>query len=172
MEPKRPITRRRRWKRFKINGAARVLLHRQRIMDFGKPSLVELGPVVDISMGGLAVCYIENKKRMIHSEMLSLKIPDKGIPLEGVTFRTVSDRKIAWMPDGKIIHRRCVKFEILNAQQKLQVETFIRNHALPNVEDRRSETDRRRHQDPRFSDPARRDVCERRFSPERRIFQR
>ena len=171
MERKKLITRRRRWKRFKI-GAATVLLHKPRFVDLGRPSLVELGPLVDICMGGLAVCYIENKKRMIDSEALSVEIPDEGIRLDTVPFRTVSDREIGQMPDGKIIRHRCVMFEDLNAQQQIRVETFIRNYTMHHQDDRRSGKDRRQHDDPRYWDPTCRDIYERRFQPDRRTFQR
>ena len=58
---------RRQWKRYKLKGGAIVLLHKPRFMEIGKPKLVELGPVIDISRGGLAVQYVESEKRMFES---------------------------------------------------------------------------------------------------------
>ncbi len=59
MNSKIQITRRRKWKRYKIKGGAIVLLHKPRLIDIGKPKMIELGPVIDISMGGLAVSLLK-----------------------------------------------------------------------------------------------------------------
>ncbi len=81
MNTKMQITRRRKWKRYKIKGGAIVLLHKPRLMDIGKPKTVELGPVIDISMGGLAVQFVESKNRLQDSETISISIPSTGISL-------------------------------------------------------------------------------------------
>ena len=98
-----------------------------RIIPIGKPRLVELGPVVDISWGGLAVHYIDNKKRRIESSELSISFPPEGIVLEGIPFEMVSDTEIAELPDSKKIRRRSMKFGEMNQSQKTRLVNFLQN---------------------------------------------
>jgi hypothetical protein len=116
--------------RFKIKGGAIVMLHKPKKINFGKPSLVELGPVVDISWGGLAVHYIDNKNRQIESNELSISFEPNGIVLEGIPFLTVSDTEIAQLPDDKKIRRRSLKFKDLNQKQKARLVNFLQKFTI------------------------------------------
>ena len=168
MRDKKLSARRRRWKRFNINGSAIVMLHKPRLIDIGKPSLVQLGPVVDISMGGLSVQYFENKKRKLETDTLSIHVPDQGLVLEGMKFDVISDRIVAKLAEEKIIRSRCVSFRDQSRLQSYQLETFMKQFTLNSPADRRTGRERRRHVDPRFDDDAFRSEHERRDGIERR----
>lgn len=168
MNKKTETSRRRKFKRFKIKGSAIVLLQKPRLMNIGKPKTVELGPVVDISMGGLAVQYMENKKRSLDGDLLSIQVPDNGVKLDGLRFKVVSDRVLATLPDGRKIHNCCIQFQQLSAYQSFQLESFIKGHAHHGAGERRNRPDRRMFEDPRFQDEHYRNAFERRSGLERR----
>lgn len=116
---------RRKHDRFRIMGSAIVSLHKPRLIKLGRAKLVELGPIVDISWGGLAVHYIDSKARQIESNELDISTPDEGIRIEGIPFQTVSDIEIADMPDGKKIRRRSIKFGDLSNTQRTGLVNFL-----------------------------------------------
>lgn len=167
MSAKMQITRRRKWKRYKIKGGAIVLLHKSRLIEIGKPKLIELGPVIDISMGGLAVQYIESKNRKQEFETLSISIPSLKVTLADLQCRIVSEKVVGSLPDGKQIYNRCVEFLNLTSVQNLQLESFIRKHTFHTIPDRRSGKDRRHSEDPDFNRAA-----ESRSGIERRVYSR
>jgi hypothetical protein len=167
MNTKMQITRRRKWKRYKIKSGAIVLLYKPRLLNIGKPKLIELGPLIDISMGGLAAQYVENKSRQQLSETISISIPSFGVILADLQCRVVLEKVVATLPNGKQICNRCVEFVNLTSVQNLQLESFIRKHTFHTIPDRRSGKDRRCYTDPNFS---RND--ERRSGIERRVYVR
>lgn len=145
------------------------MLHKPRLIDIGKPRLVELGPVIDISLGGLAVQYIENKKRILDTDVLSVTIPGAGIKLEKIPFEVISDTITAELPDARKIRTRCVKFGKLSPYQAFQLESFIKNYTNSDGFDRRTGTDRRDFDDPQFDDESYRTLYDRRMLGERRV---
>jgi len=167
MNTKMQLTRRRKWKRYKTKGGAIALLHKSRFLDIGKPKLIELGPVIDISMGGLAAQYVESKSRQQDSETISISIPSFGVILADLQCRIVLEKVVASLPNGKKIYSRCVEFVKLTSVQKLQLESFIRKHTFHTIPDRRSGKDRRCYTDPDFNR-----VDDRRSGIERRVYVR
>ena len=159
---------RRKWKRFKIKGGAIVMLHRPRMMDLGRPKLIELGPIIDISLGGLSMQYVENKKRAIEATELSVSVASKGIALSGFGFRLVSDTAIAQLPDGKLIRNRCVEFTGISPQKRFQLESFINHFSINLKQDRRTGIDRRQYNDPKFTDEDYYRLYNRRLNTDRR----
>lgn len=143
MNTKIMITRRRKWKRYKIKGGAIVFIHKPRLIEIGKPKLIKLGPVIDISMGGLAVQFVKTKTRLTDSETVSISIPATSVNLGPLNYKIISERTIASLPNGKFIYNRCLEFTNLTSIQKLQLETFIRKHTFNILKDRRSGKDRR-----------------------------
>ena len=168
MGPKKPAVSRRKWKRFRMTSGAIVMLNKPSLIGLGKPSYVELGPVVDISMGGLAIQYFNSKHRQIDCFELSLSLPGEGIKVEGLPFEIVTDFKVAQLPDGREIRKRCVQFGKLDSYKSFQLETFIKNNTSEIVKDRRSGFDRRQFNDPRFNDETFKAHNERRVLGERR----
>jgi len=128
----KPAISRRKWKRSRMTSGATVMLHKPSIIGFGKPSYIELGPVIDISMGGLSVKYINNKERQTDDCFeLSLSLPNDGIQLEGMRFEIVADFEVAELPNGREVRKRCVKFGKLDSYKSFQLETFIKNNTTP-----------------------------------------
>ena len=167
MNTKMQITRRRKWKRFKIKDGAIVLLHKPRLIDIGKPKLIELGPAIDISMCGLVVQFIESKNRLIDSNTISISIPSAGVTLGNLECKTISEEVIASLSNGKQIYNRRLEFINLTSVQNLQLESFIRKHTFHQIPDRRSDKNRRGDKDPDLNH-----LEDRRSEVERRIFTR
>ena len=130
MTSRQAADRQRKWKRFRMKGSAIVLLHKPRLIEWGKPSFIELGPIVDISWGGIAVQYIDSKERQIKSSELSISIPPDGIKVENIPFQTVSDVEIAELPDNKKIRRRNIKFVDMNQTQKAKLVNFLQKFTV------------------------------------------
>ena len=131
-----------------------MLLNKPQLKGILGTKRVELGPIVNISMGGLAVEYVENKQRSQTYSELSIYFPSEGIVLDEVPFETISDFEITRMPDDKAIRKRCVEFGKLTTHQAFQLEEFIKKHGTKCLEDRRrNDTDRRTFHDPRYGDP-------------------
>ena len=167
MNTKMQITRRRKWKRFKIKGGAIVLLHKSRLLDIGKAKMVELGPVIDVSMGGLAVQFVENKNRLQNSDTISISIPSTGVTLGDLQCKIISEKILTSLPNGKQIYNRCLEFTNLTSVQSLQLESFIRKHTFHSIQDRRSGAERRCDKDSNFDY-----LDDRRSGVERRVYVR
>jgi len=159
---------RRKWKRFKIKGGAIVLLHKERMIAIGRPKLIELGPIIDISIGGLAVQYLENKQRSGDAASLSISVPKGGIAVRNLDFRIISDKSIAKLPNGKMIRNRCLEFTRVSHQKRYQVESFINHYAMHLKQDRRAGIDRRQYMDPRFDEDSFYQMYNRRSGIDRR----
>jgi hypothetical protein len=168
MPEAQPTISRRKWKRFRISGSAIVLLHKPSLLGFGKPTFIELGPIIDISLGGLAAQYVDSKKRQIECFELAISLPDKGVVLERIPFEIILDREVATLPDARKVRNRCVKFGELNSYQSLKLEAFIKKHTTYIITERRSGTDRRQFEDARFHDDVFKALHERRVLGERR----
>lgn len=153
MKKERHKVRRRQWKRFETLSGAVVLLNKPQLKGLLGTKRVELGPIVNISMGGLAVQYVENKERSQEYSELSIYFPSEGIVLDKMPFETISDFEITRIPDDKVIRKRCVKFGNLTTYQAFQLEEFIKKNGTKCLEDRREDNDRRQFQDPRYGDP-------------------
>ena len=127
------------------------MLHKARLLDVGKPKLIELGPVIDISMGGLAVQFVESKTRLQALETISISIPSIGVALPDLQCNVILEKVLTTLPNGKKIYNRCVEFINLTKVQNLQLESFIRKHTFHTIPDRRSGKDRRVFNDPNFN---------------------
>ena len=145
-----------------------MLLHKERVIGIGGPKLIELGPIIDISLGGLAVQYMENKKRTVDATELSISIPLEGIALSGLAFRVISDKAVAQLPDGKLIRKRCVAFVKLQPHQRFQLESFINHFSMHLKKDRRTVIDRREYDDLKFGDQDYHRMYNRRSNTDRR----
>ncbi|NVM22536.1 MAG: PilZ domain-containing protein [Desulfobacterales bacterium] len=92
----------------------------------------KLGQIIDISVGGLAFCYIADEERSNGSFELGLFFSDNGFYLDGVRFEIISDFEIGdEVPLNSITMRRCgVQFAKLTHNQISQLEYFIQNYTL------------------------------------------
>jgi len=171
MNQKMAFPHRRKWKRFSVKGGAMVILEKPHLMGLLGQSNIELGPIVNISMGGLASQYIENKRRRISTDNLSIRMPDKSIIVDKIEYNIIADFQIAEMPDGKKIRNRCVKFFNMSSYQTFRLDDFIKSYSIGFMMDRRSGEERRKYVDPRYEDPECNVLKERRSGLERRVYK-
>jgi hypothetical protein len=112
---------RRKHKRFLVQDDAIAVL---------RPSVDKRGPIIDISMGGLAFGYITSKDSSDRSSKIDILLPDLRFYLGQVPIRTVSDFEItSELAFRGIKRRRCsVQFGKLTQEQVSQLGHFIQNH--------------------------------------------
>jgi len=147
-----------------------VILQKPRLMGFLGHTRIKFGPIVNISIGGLAVQYIENKKRMKKYKELSIAVTKNQPILDRMPYEIIADYKIAELPDGKIIRNRCVRFQQMTSYHTFQLDDFIRQHSTGFILDRRSGEERRKYNDPRYSDPVWGPKNEKRSGTDRRAY--
>jgi c-di-GMP-binding flagellar brake protein YcgR len=113
---KKKLVERRKHKRIQIKGGAFVGVG---------PHFDQVGPVIDISMGGLSFRYIARQKQP-NGLSLDIFLTDRDFYLSYVPFRAVSDFRT---PDTTT--RRCsVQFGDLTQSQMSHLESFIKNHTI------------------------------------------
>ena len=98
------------------------------------PNVERLGQIIDISVDGLSLSYIDNGGKADGLSELDILFAIDGFYLEKVPFKTVSDFEIHVNKDilfTSIIMRRCgVQFGDLDDKQISQLEYFLRNHTI------------------------------------------
>jgi len=96
---------------------------------------MEIGEIIDISMGGLAFLYIADGDQINESRELEIYLAKYGFHLEKVPFNTISDFELPnEFPTSFIIMRRCgVQFGELTQDQVSQLGYFIQNHTVGEV---------------------------------------
>ena len=110
--------------RFRVKDGAYAVL---------RPEFTQLGPILDISQGGLAFSYNLTGKPANGSFELDIFLIGHGVLVERVPFRIVSDRKlIAKSQYNRLPRRRCgVKFGKLTQSQSQQMEQFMQHLIIP-----------------------------------------
>jgi hypothetical protein len=117
---RKKLVERRKHKRIQINGGAFVGIG---------PHFDQVGPLIDISMGGLSFCYMARQKQ---PNGLSLDIfrTDRDFYLSYLPFKAISD---LGTPDTKV--RRCsVQFGDLTQSQISHLESFIQNQTIGGIQ--------------------------------------
>jgi esterase/lipase len=122
------IIERRKQRRFSVKGGAIVNLHNPSFFRFGRPKRTELGPVVNISMGGLASLYVNKKNKPITANILSITMPKENIKIDDISFSIVSDYKTISLPESETIRKCSIKFDNLTDDQINSLKDFIKNH--------------------------------------------
>jgi hypothetical protein len=110
------LVERRKHKRFEIRGGAYVAVG---------PNFDQVGPLIDISMGGLSFRYMASEKQ---PNGLSLDIfsADRDFYFGYVPFKEVSDLPTGEGPSSSPVMRRSsVRFEDLTHYQRAQLEHLI-----------------------------------------------
>ncbi len=118
---------RRKHQRVKVKAGAIVAFKKYRLFNLIKPRFIRMGPIIDISRGGLAVQYIENSNRLKKFKKLSILANDGEVMFEDMPFEIILDEKIAVLPDMKVIRKRAIQFNELKGSQIVQLEKFIRD---------------------------------------------
>jgi c-di-GMP-binding flagellar brake protein YcgR len=89
------------------------------------PHFDQVGPLIDISMGGLSFCYMARQKQP-NGLSLDIFLTDRDFYLSYLPFKAISDfRTLATNT------RRCsVQFGDLTQSQISHLESFIQNHNI------------------------------------------
>lgn len=116
---------RRRHRRFPVQAGIYVAIKKKRFFNWTKPQFIKLGPLLDISMGGVAIHYIESHERDQTYASLCLVTAAGEVPFEDLSVRMVFDRKVAELPDQKWIHKRALEFDDLSGRHAIHMEDFI-----------------------------------------------
>jgi hypothetical protein len=125
------LTERRKKVRYPVKEGAAVGLQQSRLFNIGRPKSIQLGSIINISDGGLSALYPGNDLLSTTANKLSISMPDAGIKIKDIPFKTISDFEV-WNSEISEPARRCgVKFGKLNTKQKLLLNAFIRECTLP-----------------------------------------
>ncbi|MCK5783461.1 MAG: PilZ domain-containing protein [Desulfobacterales bacterium] len=125
-----PGEERRQHRRYKIDAGAIVAFKKKHLFNFGKQRLVKLGPITDISMGGVAVQYIESKIQHTEYNELTILNSAGNIEFDKVPFKIVRDEIVAELPNSKRIKKRGMRFGKLSNYQVARLQYFINNIKL------------------------------------------
>ncbi len=137
------VKKRRKYDRFRIRGSAYVVYSKPRRMRLGKEKFVKLGPVADISRGGLSVEYVPRKSCRWNKTELSVFIPGQGIILNRIPSRIIQNRAVAELDQGKAIMHCNIEFRELNQHQLFRLRRFVRDNTSKTSLDRRKNKERR-----------------------------
>ncbi len=169
-QDKLPREYRRKWKRFIVQTGPIVILHLPRLLGLVGEKTVELGPIINISEGGLMVQFIENKERSRNCRELSINIPGKGAVVKKIAYEVVREIEVGKLPDGRTIRNRSIRFGAMTPPQLIQVKEFIKKFTHDFQKDRRSGKERRHKIDPDYFDMEWRIKADRRKGLDRRRY--
>jgi len=134
---------RRRYERYRLMGSALAVYEQPRIFNIGKPKPIELGPLSDISLKGLSVEFVVNRKYPGDHHELSILVPEHGIMVYRIPFRNISDMVVSECASKRVIMRRGVQFRELNHDHTERLNRLIQLYTRETVPDRRSGFERR-----------------------------
>lgn len=121
MATNRMLIERRHHRRYSVPQGAFVICH---------PNTRLPCPIMNISKGGLAFCYMPGERNLDDSEELDIFCCETEFCLANLPFETVNDCLMPDAPrDGITLHRRGVKFGRMAAEQLWLVEHFIDSSA-------------------------------------------
>ena len=120
----------RKHKRFKVKDGAFVDFNKPRFFKLGKPRLIKFGAIINISEGGLAVQYIDERMWSNSFKEFSISVLYEDFRVEKIPFKTISDFKIAVLNYSMKIRKRCIQFGKLTLAQKLKLDHFIQNYTI------------------------------------------
>ena len=90
-----------------------------------------IGQIVDISVGGCELKYIDNNGKLAPEGAMDILMNDKGFYMEGVPIA------MAWQDHPEpsslssiVIRKIGIRFDNLNPIQKEKIDYFIRNYAI------------------------------------------
>jgi hypothetical protein len=128
------ILERRKQRRFKVKkGGAFVDLHKSHFFRLGKSKIVELGPVVNISVGGLSALYVNRKVRPAKSNLLSIRTSKDNVKIDDFLFQIVSDHETIILPGAGPVRKCGIKFDKLSENQISSLENFIQIYSLESL---------------------------------------
>ena len=122
--------------KLRVSSVERRKYHRFNVQhaSIASSPLKVIGPIMNISMGGLAFYYVSSRENSKKTDRLNIFASDHTFRLNSVPFEVVWDVP---MPNsfrlGNIALRHCgVKFGNLTNQQKADLRYFIQNYIIAN----------------------------------------
>jgi hypothetical protein len=129
--------------RYRLFGSALILFESPRLYNLGKPRIIRMGPLSDISQHGLSVEYYPHKDYEKDFQELSILVPGQGMVVYRIPFQRVSDTVVSKTMKRQPVMRRGMQFGKLNEHHSDQLETFLATYTRGAVPDRRSGYERR-----------------------------
>lgn len=119
------VVERRQHKRFQVQDGAFAVLG---------PYATGIGPIIDVSMGGLKFSYVVGEEPLNGSFELGILLAEHSFYLTKIPFKTIWDEEVKDVPLGSLRMRRCgIRLGQLTDQQISQLEYFIQNHTVGEV---------------------------------------
>lgn len=117
------MTNRRKYKRFRVKDVTFAVLK-------DPSNQQEMGQIVDVSEGGLALCYLVSSKKTNNFKELDLILADNGFHIDEMLFIAVADFEVPnELPFDSLQKRKySVEFIELTQDQKSKMKLFIKNH--------------------------------------------
>jgi len=122
MTDKKELVERRKYERFQVNSNTYVALG---------PPYGKVGPVIDISLGGLSFRYVDGKETTNES-YIHIFLTEANFYLEKVPVKTILDFEIPDKSAASVINmRRCgLQFRGLTHDQAFQLKFCIENYSI------------------------------------------
>jgi hypothetical protein len=120
-----------------------VIFEASRPYNLGKPRVIPLGPITDISRQGLSVEYTPHKSFHRKFQELSILVPGQGVAVYRIPFRDISNIAVPDSTARQPVMRRGMQFLGMNDLHAGQLEDFIAAYTRDVVPDRRSGYERR-----------------------------
>ncbi len=123
MTEKKVFAERRAHNRFKVQDGSFAVV---------KDGSMKLGPIKDISKGGLAFTYMEVEDQMPESFLVDVFFSGEGFYLKDVPSNKISDLYVyADSPISSLVLKKIgVQFKELKLDQQKQLDNFIRDYTV------------------------------------------
>ena len=91
-----------------------------------------LGQIKDISLQGLSFRYIDSSKKLDNASELKIILGNQGLYLDKVPFQKICDFEIENEFSFSTVKMRQIglKFGALTAEQRMQLNRFIKRHTI------------------------------------------
>ncbi|MBW1960261.1 MAG: PilZ domain-containing protein [Deltaproteobacteria bacterium] len=122
-QKKKRFLERRKEKRLAVQEGALAVLHNQKY---------KIGPIIDISHGGLSFRYVDGEKQPIHSFALSIFFTGEAFRIRKLPFKTIYDiqENPKKGPSYVLIRRIGGQFGKLTTDQRSVLGYFIENYKI------------------------------------------
>jgi hypothetical protein len=122
MTSKKQVVERRKHKRFHVQDGTFAVLG---------PRYGKIGPIINMSMSGLAFSYVAGDEQGDSSYQLSILLAADSFHLTRIPFKTVWDTEAEEVPFSTLAMRQCgVEFGNLTERQISQMEYFVEEHTV------------------------------------------